>query len=111
MPAENASAGTPSKENRYPAQITNIPVKTAQHRGTARLRAVAITSLQGGRSAAKYQTSAAPIDDGINARAENFERTASPVAAPNNRLYLTLGLSIQSSAVSKDAPTKAARAI
>src|SRR5436190_19651609 len=111
MPAQSAGAGTFSKENRYPAQITSMPVSTASTNVGKRLRASANSVVADGRRAMMYQTSASAMAAGMNGSAENFESTASPVHAPKSAADASVGLSIQISAVRNEAPVKAVRAI
>src|SRR5437868_3886854 len=104
MPCQNSGAGTRLKEKRYPPQITMAPVNTARQNGRASFLAAVSTAANGGRSAAKYQRSAAAMDTGMNASAENFDNTARPVAAPNRTLDFGVGFSSHRSAVRKAAP-------
>src|SRR6476619_3170512 len=111
MPVQKAGAGTLSNEKRYPAQITSAPVSTATANVGSSLRAASSSRPTGGRSATKYQSSAAAMAEGRNGSAENLDSTASPVAAPNSAAEAGAGRSSQINAPRSEAPVNAVSAM
>src|SRR5688572_27380704 len=78
--------GTGPNEKRYPAQMTAAPVKTAVQNDN-RCVLGSVRSMEGlGRAVMKNHTPAAANDTGMKTKDENFDSTASPVAAPNKVL-------------------------